>query len=312
MIDWDNLRFFLAVARSRSSNGAARELKVNQSTVVRRIEALENELKLILFHKKRDGYRLTLQGEALLQEANAVETSVFALTRKASAMDVALSGTLRVTTAEGMALGLVPQLLEEFQRLHPAIQVDLVIEDRYSDLSDGKAEVALRAGPPGDGTLVGRKLSDQSWAVYASHTYLERYGKPITPDDLRHHRVVGFEGGIENITPARWLRSFAPQCEIASRSNSVLGLLLAAQSGLGLALLPCQIGDRDRTLNRVIEPQPGLTAGFWILTHPELRERPKIRVFFDFMVKEIRKYRPLLLGQSRAASGDPPGSGPTE
>lgn len=303
MIDWDDLRYFLAVARAGSSSGAARELRVNQSTVVRRVEALERKLNLLLFNKKRDGYRLSHQGEALIGEAGAVETSVLALIRKASALDDALSGTLRVTAPEGMAMGLVPQLLEEFQRRHPAIQVDLVIEDRYSDLSDGKAEVALRAGPPGEGALIGRKLSDQSWAGYANHTYLARFGKPGGPEDLGNHRLVGFEGGIENITPARWLRQVAPQCEIASRSNSVLGLLLAAQSGLGLALLPCQIGDREPSLARVIDPQPGLTAGFWILTHPELQHRPKIRVFFDFMTREIRKYRPMLLGQSQEASG---------
>jgi DNA-binding transcriptional LysR family regulator len=303
MIDWNDPRFFLAVARAGSTAAAARSLGVNQSTVVRRVAALENALGLRLFNKKRDGYHLTREGEALLQEAETVEASVLALTRRAAALDSAFTGSLRVTTAEGMALGLVPQLLNEFHRRYPGIQVNLLIEDRYHDLSDGQAEVALRAGPPGDGTLVGRKLSDQSWAVYGSHDYLERSGSPATPDDLNAHRLVGFEGPIEHITPARWLRAVAPRCEIACRSNSILGLLFAAQSGFGLALLPCQIGDPETGLVRVIDPQPGLTGGFWILTHPELHKRPKIRAFFDFMAEEIVKYRPLLLGQTRPARG---------
>jgi DNA-binding transcriptional LysR family regulator len=238
-----------------------------------------------------------------LQEATAVEASVQALTRRAAALDSAFTGSLGVTTAEGMALGLVPQRLNEFHRRHPGVQVNLLIEDRYHDLSDGQAEVALRAGPPGDGTLVGRKLSDQSWAVYGSRGYVERSGSPATPDDLNGHRLIGFEGPIEHITPARWLRAVAPRCEIACRSNSVLGLLLAAQSGFGLALLPCQIGDPETGLVRVIDPQPGLTNGFWILTHPDLHKRPKIRAFFDFMAEEIVKYRPLLLGQTRPSRG---------
>jgi DNA-binding transcriptional LysR family regulator len=304
MMDWNDLRFFLAVARGGSTAAAARSLAVNQSTVARRIAVLEEAFGLRLFDKKRDGYRLTPEGEALLEEAILVEQSVQALTRRATALDSAFTGSLRVTTAEGMALGLVPQLLNEFHRRYPGIKVNLLIEDRYNDLSDGRAEVALRAGPPSNGSLIGRKLSDQSWAVYGSRGYLERVGSPTMPDDLSSHRLIGFDGAIENITPARWLRSVASDCEIACRSNSVLGLLLAVQSGFGLALLPCQIGDAEPDLVRVIDPQPGLTSGFWILTHPDLHKRPKIRAFFDFMSEEIVKYRSLLLGQTRPFRSD--------
>jgi DNA-binding transcriptional LysR family regulator len=309
MIDWNDLRFFLAVARSGSTAAAARQLGVNQSTVVRRVAALEKGLGVRLFNKKRDGYRLTAEGAALLQEAAGVETSVQALIRRAAALDSALTGSLRVTTAEGMALGLVQQLLGEFHRRYPGIQVNLLVEDRYSDLRDGQAEVALRAGPPGDDSLVGRKLADFSWAVYGSHGYVERFGRPTAPDDLNGHRLVGFEGPIEDITAARWLREMAPRGEIACRGNSVLGLLFAAQSGFGLALLPCQIGDVEAGLVRVIDAQPGLTGGLWILTHPDLHKRPKIRAFFDFMADEILKYRPLLLGQGRPPRGSAGQSG---
>ncbi|WP_457939749.1 LysR family transcriptional regulator [Mesorhizobium sp. 10J20-29] len=285
MLDWNDLRYFLAVARTGSTAAAARQLAVNQSTVVRRIQALEEGVALRLFNRKRDGYGLTLEGEALLPEANAVEAAVQALARRASALDGGFTGTLRVTTAEGMAIGLVPQLLDSFHEAFPGINVILIIEDRYNDLSDGQAEIALRAGPPGNSSLVGKKLSDQSWAVYGSNGYLDRAGRPETSEDLNGHKLIGFEGTLENITPARWLRQVAPNCEIASRSNSVLGISFAAQSGFGLALLPCQIGDADPRLVRVVEPQPELTTGFWILTHltfistrkskPSLRSCPR-------------------------------------
>jgi DNA-binding transcriptional LysR family regulator len=304
MIDWSDVRFFLAVARGGSTAAAARSLKVNQSTVVRRIAGLEEALALRLFNKKRDGYHLTCEGEALLEGAAAVESSVQAFTRRAASLDSALTGALRVTTAEGMAMGLVQKLLNEFHRRHPGIQVNLLIEDRYHDLSDGQAEVALRAGPPGDAGLVGRKLSDQCWAVYGSRDYVERYGRPATPADLNAHRLVGFEGPLERITPARWLQTVAARGQVTYRSNSVLGLLFAAQSSFGLTLLPCQIGDPECDLVRVIDPLPELTAGFWILTHPDLHKRPKIRTFFNFMVEEIVKYRPLLMGQARAVGND--------
>ena len=299
MIDWNDLRFFLAVARTGSTAAAARSLHVNQSTVVRRVTTLEDGLGLRLFNRKRDGYRLSSEGEALLHDAMTIEASVQAMTRRAAALDTSFAGLLRVTAAEGMALGLVPQLLNEFRSRHPEIQVSLLIEDRYNDLSDGTAEIALRAGPPDNSTLVGRKLSDQSWAVYGSRSYVERFGRPITLEDLNAHRVIGFEGRIEHITPARWLRAVAPRCERVSHSNSVLGLLFAAQSGFGLALLPCQIGDSESSLVRVIDPLPELTGGFYILTHPDLRKLYKVRTFFDFVTKEIVKYRPLLVGKTR-------------
>jgi DNA-binding transcriptional LysR family regulator len=300
MLDWNDLRFLLAVARDGSTAAAARALAVNQSTVVRRIAALEAGLGLRLFNRQRQGYRLTAEGRALVEQAAVVEGAVQDLTRRAIALDNALTGSLRVTTAEGMALGLVPQLLNEFHRRHPGMQVDLLIEDGYQDLSDGRADVALRAGPPGDGALVGRKLSDQAWAVYASRSYVERCGIPHGPQDLERHQLVGFEGAIDGIIPARWLQAVAPRGEIACRSNSILGLLFAVQSGFGLALLPCHIGDTAEDLVRVVDPQPALIGGFWILTHPDLQKRPKIRAFFDFMAAEIVKYRPLLVGQTRA------------
>lgn len=299
MINWNDLRFFLAVARGGSTAAAARELGVNQSTVVRRVAALEEGLGLRLFDKKRDGYRLTGEGFPLLDEATAVEESVRAFTRRAASLDNALVGSLRVTTAEGIALRLLPPLLNEFHRRHPGMQVNLLIEDRFRDLGDGHAEVALRAGPPGDGALVGRKLVDAAWAVYASRTYVEQHGRPLGPDGLNAHRHIAFEGALERIAAARWLRQMAPHAEIACRSNSVLGLLYAAQSGFGLAVLPCHVADPEADLVRVIDPLPALTYGFWILTHPDLHRTPRVRAFFDFMAEEIVKYRPLLLGQTR-------------
>src|SRR5688500_5357014 len=230
MIDWNDVRYFLAVARGGSTAAAARDLGVNQSTVVRRIAVLEEGLGLRLFNKKRDGYRLTEEGEALLEEAVAIECRVFSFERRAAALDDSLTGSLRVTTAEGLALGFAQKLLNDFHRRHPSIQVHLIIEDRYHDLSDGQAEVALRAGNPGEGALIGRKLTDASWAVYGSRDYVERNGRPATPADLNAHRLVGFEGAIERIGPARWLETVAPQAHIAYRSNSILGLLFATPS----------------------------------------------------------------------------------
>ncbi|MEQ8357824.1 MAG: LysR family transcriptional regulator [Kiloniellaceae bacterium] len=309
-MDWNDLRYFLAVARAGTTSAAARSLVVNQSTVVRRLTTLEAALGVQLFYKRRDGYHLTPEGERLMPDAAAVETAVLSLKSHAASLEKGFTETLRVTTAEGMALGLVPQLINEFHRQNPGIRISLLIEDRYQDLASGEAEVALRAGPPGSDNLVGRKLSNICWAVYASQGYLDRAGTPALPEAINDHKVVGFEGPIEHIKPALWLRRVAPRCEIVSRSSSVLGLLFAAQSGFGLAVLPCHIGDPEPTLVRVVDPLPGLTGDFWMLTHPRLHKQSKVRAFFDFMSQEIGKYHALLRGETRekrdiASSGKP-------
>jgi DNA-binding transcriptional LysR family regulator len=299
VIDCDDLRHLLAVAREGSTAAAARALGVNQSTVVRRVAALEEGLGLRLFDKRRDGYRPTAEGVALVGEAGAVEASVLAFLRRAASLDGALAGSLRVTTAEGIAARLMPALLGEFHRRYPEMRVNLLIEDRYRELGDGQADVAIRAGGPGDDTLVGRKLGDLAWAVYGSRGYVERHGRPAAPADLDGHHLVGFEGALERIAAARWLREVAPRGLVACRSNSILGHLMAAQLGVGLALLPCHIGDAEAELVRVVEPPPALTAGLWVLTHPDLCRSPRVRAFLDFMAVEIERYRPLLLGRVR-------------
>lgn len=200
-----------------------------------------------------------------------------------------------------MAPGLVPELLSAFNERHPGVQVILLIEGRYSDLADGRVEVALRAGPPGAGSLIGRKLSDQGWAVYGSRAYVERHGG------------AGLAGRAERASPGRLRGGDRPDHARPLARGRGTGLhhrlsqpqharpLDGGPSGYDLALLPCEIGDPEGGLCRVIDPLPDLTAGFWILTHPELHGRPEIRAFFDFMAEEIGRYRPLLLGRARAA-----------
>lgn len=299
MIDWNDLRYLLAVARSVSTAGAARALGVNQSTVVRRVAVLEDELGLRLFDKKRDGYRLTGEGAALLEQANAVESAVMAFLRRAASLDQALTGTLRVTVPEGFPLQVISPLIEEFHRRHPDLRVNLLVDNRHFNLGEGQADVALRAGDPRDASLVGRRMVGIAWAVYASRFHVEQHGSPKKPEDLNGRRVIGFDGALEDIAVARWLRQVAPEAEITCRCNAFYALLSAAQAGLGLALLPCHMGDPEKELVRVIGPLPALTDAVWILAHPDLHKTPKVRAFFDFMLAEMKPHEPLLLGLTR-------------
>jgi DNA-binding transcriptional LysR family regulator len=298
-LDWNDLRYFLAVAQDGSTSGAARVLGVNQSTVSRRIAALEEELGLPLFEKGRNGYRLLEHAADILERARTAEAAVAALCRTASLHDETLQGSLRVTTAEGIAYGLLSPLLDEFHQRYPRMRVHLILEDRFVDLHQGQADVAVRAGRPSDGSLICRKLADGAWAVYASRSYVARNGLPKTSGDLNRHRLIAFDGALARINSARWLQAAAPEAEIVSRSNTILGHLLAVKSGFGVASLPVHIGDPEPDLIRVIDPLPELMSEFWLLTHPDLRKAPKVRAFFDYLSENIRKYEDLLRGRTR-------------
>ncbi len=298
MMDWNDLRYLLEVARGGSTAAAARALGVNQSTVVRRVSVLEEELGFRLFDKRRNGYRLTPEGAALVEQAGAVEASVISFTRCAASLDQTLSGSLRVTAPEGISLhDFMSPLVDGFQRRYPAIRVGMVIDNRFLDLGSGQADVAIRAGDPKDDSLVGRKLMDCSWAIYGSSSHLACYGRPGTANDLNGRRVIGFDGDLEAIRVARRLQETAPQAEITIRCATFYALLSAARAGLGLALLPCHIGDPEAGLLRVIGPLPELTGALWILTRPDLHKTPRVRAFIDFMVAEVEPYKALMLGQ---------------
>ena len=170
------------------------------------------------------------------------------------------------------------------------------MSDRYLDLARGEADVALRSGDPDDPDLVGRKIADSVWAVYASKSYVQHHGRPDSAADLARHSLVGFDGTMAGHRAAKWLAEVAPGATIAARNNSVLGVLLAVKSGVGVAPLPTTIADTDEDLVQVLPPVPALARGWYLLAHPSLRHTPRIAAFFDFIVEELPAVRSILMG----------------
>jgi DNA-binding transcriptional LysR family regulator len=294
MFDWNDLRYFLAIAREGSTHAAAAALGVNQSTVQRRLAALEEGIGRKLMERHPAGYRLTDFGQQLLPSAEAVEASIAALDRAVKATDTELTGTVRVTCPETDMYRLLGPSIERFHAQYPGLRVEFVMTEKRLDLSRGEADVALRGGPPLDNSLIGRKIGDVHWYVYASRSYVTRYGKPARPEEIAQHAVIAFEGQIAENLPARWFRSYVAEANIAARSRSMLSTLSAVKTGIGLALLPQHIGEPEAELVRVLALPADLKQPMTLLVHPDLRNVPRVRVFFDFMVGEIDRLRPLL------------------
>jgi len=297
MLDWDDLRYYLAVAREGSTIAAGRALQVNQSTVHRRLAALERRIGRPLVKRQPTGYRLTELGEEMVVHAEAVERAVLAFEQHLEASRRDVVGVVRITCPEPLVYRITQSsLLDRFHARHPAIRVEFVMSDKYLDLAKGEVDIALRSGDTDDNELVGRKVADSIWAVYASQKYVALHGSPARVEDLERHPLVGFDDTMANHRAAQWLRRVAPNGKIVARNNSVLGLLYAVKAGIGVAPLPTALGDAEEDLVRVLEPVPELARIWRLLTTPELRRTPRVAALFDFLVEEIDTLKPILTG----------------
>jgi len=299
VFDWNDLKLFLAFARNGSTLAAAKALGVNQSTVHRRLAALEECLGRRLVERHLTGYRLTALGEELRPYAERVEEAAAAFERHLASCDQELTGKIRVTCPAAVAdrLARTP-LIDAFHARYPDLRVELVMSERFLDLSKGEADIAIRAGESPDDALVGRKIAEGRWGVYASRSYVERHGRPERQEDIERHLVVAFDGAIAHYPAAQWLRSIAPNATVAARSDNWPGFVLAVKSGAGLAPLLTSEGNRDSDLVRVIDNIPELVTNYYLLTHRDLQRVPRVRAFFDFVSTEIKAFRAALSGQA--------------
>lgn len=304
MFDWNDLRYFLAVARAGSTLAAGRSLGVNQSTVHRRLHELERQLGCQLVRRHPTGYRLTELGEQIRGFAERVEGSVADFERRVAAAGKDLRGTIKVTCPEALGARLIgSRLIEEFHARYPALRVEFVMSDKILNLASGDADVALRAKAPTDNALVGRAIGDSPWAIYASRAYVKRHEPVKRREDIAGHSVVMFAGELRDHHAVRWFKAVAPNAHVAARGNSLPSLLLAAKSGAGLAALPMIVGENEDGLVRVLGPIPELATPFYMLVHRDMRRTPRVRAFLDFVVEHLPAIRPLLSGapQSRRA-----------
>lgn len=284
MFDWNDITAFLAVARGGSTLAGARQLGVNQTTVARRIESLEQDLRLKLFERGQSGSRLTEAGEALIVEAERVEQAAIRFGNTAAGLLRGASGALRMTTNELVANTMVIPALVEFRKVHPDIQVDLVITDRQMDLENGEADLAIRTSRElAMSDLVARKIGDHEIALYCSRDYAARRGVPASTADLKDHDLIDVTNEMGEMPAATWMMQFAGGKPPVTRSNSMASLVHAVKAGLGIGALPCTVADPDRALLRCSDAIPQARVSSWIVTRRELKDTPRVRAFIDFM-----------------------------
>ena len=299
MDDWNDARLLLAVSRTGSLTAAAKGLRVDHSTVFRRLAALEARLGLPLFERGPGGnYQPTTAGVRAALAAERMEDEALGLARDLAGQDRRLTGRLRVTCSETLAYRLLTRHIAQFRAAQPGIVVELVVDSRVLNLSRREADIALRVARPREGDLWGRKLADVAWTAYGAADYLARLPPLASPVDLGSHPLIGWEEGTTGINAADWLTETAPSSAVVYRTNSLVNQLVAACAGIGLAVLPCYLGDPEPGLARALPggPVPALARELWIVTHQDLRRTARVRAFFDTVTDGIGADRVLIEG----------------
>ena len=294
MMDWDDLHTFLAITRHGSLSAAARALSVRQSTMGRRLDALERRSGATLLQKTSTGYVLTAAGEAILGNAERVEAEMVAVDRRITGRDVRLEGVIRLTSVETLGVEVLMPMLAAFRLRYPGIAVELLADPRPLSLIKREADVALRFGRPGQAEIVSRKVAQIGTGHYASPAYLQARGMP-SEGGAGHALIVTLADLMER-PDMQWLRRLLPAAEIALASNSRFAHRAAAQAGIGVASLARYLGDSDAGLVRLPLPPPP-PHDLWMAVHQDVRHMPRIRALTDFLANALRAAAPVLMGR---------------
>lgn len=297
MFDWDALKYLLAVSRAGSTLAAATMLRVNQTTVARQIDRLEQDLGLVLFERRMDGYRLTEQGHTLVALAQEVERPALALEAAARALQRTGTGALRVTTTELLATDVIAPLISDLAEMQPGLRVELVADDKRLDIAGGEVDVAIRVGSvPASPGVVRKRIGESLWAIYCQKSYAERFGVPTNVEQLRGHRIPGGSGVLATLPALERLVRAAPEADIALRCNSVPNLIAAIRSGIAVGPLPHFAAEGDAGLVRC--PLPALESrhDIWLLYRESQRDVPHARAFRAALIGRFRLLRHRLAG----------------
>jgi DNA-binding transcriptional LysR family regulator len=295
MLDWNDLKYFLSVAEQGSTLAAGRALRVSQTTVARRIAALEETIGLPLFEKRQAGYTLTPAGEELVERARQVGIAASAFAEAAEAEKRATSGTVRITTQEIFGVTLLAPMLRELHEKHPEIMIELDDSQEYLDLGEGEADIALRSalGDLGSG-VVGRRLGDDDWTLYCSRDYAASHGIPSNRTELRDHAFIGGGGPKLWRAYSAWLHDLGLDDRVIMHHASAMGMMSAIRSGLGIAVLPTIVADAEPDLIQCVRPKAGHGRSMWLVTHERVRHTPRVRAVIDFLYQKLTAHIRML------------------
>lgn len=281
MFDWQDLRFFLAVAQAGSLSGAARAMHVDHATVSRRLNLLEDKLQVRLVDRQPRACLLTPLGEQVAQLAAQMEASAFAVERATRAAQLPLVGKVSVSAPPVLAANFLAKQLFAFRQRYPDIQLSIASQVQSVSLSRREADIAVRLFRPTEQSSVARKIGVMPFALYAS----KDYAHSKTPE---RWEFIAYDASLSEMTHQKWLLEVANGRRIVSEVSDITSQCVAVRTGIGVAGLPCFLGDGDPQLQRLHVDGEAFAREIWIAVHTDLRHTPQIRAVMDFIIDAVK------------------------
>jgi len=285
-MNWDDLRYYIAVARTKSLSEAARLLRVSPSTVSRRIDEFEQSLGNELFKRKQNGYDLNEAGTTLLPFAEQAEAHMLWLERSASQSDENIAGTVRLAVPELLGQYMVIPGLEGFLKENPELKIEIITDVRSTRLTKGDADILIRLNRPSQGGYTIQKIGVIPQHLYASKDYLKDAGTPKVSDDLVSHRLIGWDTELSYLPLAQYLEDRHGDPQVYFRTGSFHSQLMAVRSNLGIAALPQFVAEMFN-LQKVLEQDSGLESEIWLMKRSDSRRFKRVNAIADAIIKIV-------------------------
>lgn len=282
-LDWDDIRYFLAAARTGSLAAASRQLGGHQPTVGRRIDGLEKRLGVRLFQRHAQGLTLTEEGQRIMQAAESMGEAALTLQRATGFEDPEIRGNVRIAAPSGLAVHLIAPNLPRFHERFPGLNVELQPSISAADLTHGEADVAIRLYRPTAGELVARHAGEMHFGLYGATAYFQQHGMPENAADLPAHLFIGYSEQLRHLEENCWLEAVAGNARFVLRSDDTHARMAAAGAGLGLTVLPHFLALQLPQLQQILSTEDVPSKPIWLAVHRDLRQVPRVRAVLDWM-----------------------------
>ena len=295
-MDWDYLRYVHALATGGTLSKAGEILGVHQTTVLRRLDQMEEQLKVQLFERSREGLLLTLAGEVAFKEAERLSRDMESLERKLTGTDAAAVGRIRLATTDTLLNGLIDPIMGELISAYPGTQLELSTGNEVPSLSRRDTDIALRPTNSPPESLIGQRVGTIESAIYCATQYLD-CNPDFDPEHPEAQAWVMPDDSFEHLASGHWYRSHLKESQPVIRCNSLYGMYTLIRGGSGVGVIPCYMGDSDPDLQRLSAPLAGEGVGLWLLTHRNLRQGARVRTVMEFIADKLQALRPLIEGE---------------
>ncbi|NRA83931.1 MAG: LysR family transcriptional regulator [Gammaproteobacteria bacterium] len=295
-MNWDDLKVFLEVARTETLVLASKRLKLDSSTISRRIHKLESLLETQLFDRGVTGHTLTEDGHQLLKTAITIEQQTLSAVEILQGKNLLDKGNIRLGTTDAFGSYFIAPRLIDFFDLHPDITIDMLPLQRLVKLTQHEADLAVTIEKPQNKSLVVSKLSDYRLCMYASKEYLTKHGEISSLNQLSNHQVIGYVDDLLFSNQLSYLNRYLSDIEPVFRSTSVISQFSAVEQGLGVAILPCFLADKSPALVRVLMDDIDLYRSFWIAAPSDRMRLARVSHLWHYLKQQANDNQPLLLG----------------